>query len=130
MGIDDLVLKGEVQQLVAIVPGKFEVKFRSITPEENLFIKELITKEAAFSDSHTMEKFNYFQLCCAIVHINGEALPGFRSSDDKLDEKLFFERYKRITRMSGYVLQDLAINYFWFDIRVRKLLNPENLGNG
>ena len=132
MKFDDLLIRGEVRQTVPILPGKFEVRFRSMLPEENLLLKEIISKDDNINDSHTMEKFNLLQLACAIVSVNGDELTPVWPQYDKEgrpDEAILTQRFKKVQKMSGYIVQDLAINYFWFDIRVRKLINPEALGN-
>lgn len=131
MNIDDLVLRDEVQQLVPIVPGKFEVLFRSITPDENLFIKRFVTKaDSGQNEQYILEKFGICQLVCSVVAINGRPLPEHRDVAGDIVEKNFEAKLKMMLKKSGYVIGDLGINYTWFDIRVRKLLNPDILGNG
>jgi hypothetical protein len=130
MNIEDLIWKDEVRQLVPVVPGKFEVEFRSITSQENLFLKQFIAKEATTTDMYLVEKLGICQVTCALVSINGKPLPDHRSPDGAVDETLFKEKFKKVAKMSSYVVGDLGINYMWFDIRVRKLINPDVLGNG
>lgn len=133
MSLDDLITKEEVQQSVPIVPGKFEVIFRSLTPEESLFIKQYIAEEQSkgkVSDAYSMEKFSLCQLCCAVVAINGAKFVEHRDSNGSPKKELFESKLKQIMRKSGYVVADLGLNYFWFDMRVRRLLSPEALGNG
>lgn len=129
--IDDLILRDEVQQTVPVVPGKFEIIYRSITPEENLYIKRyLALKDQGQAEQYLLEKFGMLQLCCSVVAINGRALPDHRGQNGEIDEKSFEAKLKLLLKKSGYVVADLGINYMWFDIRVRKLLNPDALGNG
>jgi hypothetical protein len=131
MSIDDLILRDEVRQLVPIIPGKFEVLFRSMTPEENLFIKQIIAKfDQDKSDQYVMEKFAICQLTCCVMAINGRTFPDHRKPDGTPDDDLFNAKLKQLVKKSGYVIADLDLNYAWFDIRVRKLLNPDDLGNG
>lgn len=131
MKLEDLILKNEVQQVVPIVQGQLEVTFRSMTPEENLFIKQYIAKnDAAQNENYLIEKFGICQLVCSLVAVNGKTFVDHRGQDGSPDEKLFEQKLKTLIKMSGYLVADLGINYFWFDIRVRRLLNPESLGNG
>jgi hypothetical protein len=131
MNIEDLLLKDEVQQTVIIVPDKFTVTFRSMTPEENLFIKQYVAKhDIDKTEQYLVEKFAICQLVCSVVAINGKPFVDHRSQDGSPDEKLFEQKLKQLLRKSGYVIADLGVNYLWFDIRVRKLLNPDALGNG
>ena len=131
MALEDLIIKDEVQQLVPIIPSKFEVLYRSMTPEENLFIKRYVAKnDQGQSDQYVIEKFGTCQIACSVLAINGKPLPDHRDLNGNIDENLFEAKLKLLLKKSGYVVADLGINYSWFDIRVRKLLNPDALGNG
>jgi hypothetical protein len=131
MSLADLIMRDEVKQLVPIVPKEFEVLYRSATPEESLFVKAIIAKENSPSDSYSLEKYSLCMLACSLISINGKELPEHRKSDGTgPDAALFEAKLKRVTKMSAYVVADLGINYSWFDMRVRRLLNPERLGNG
>lgn len=130
MSLDDLVLKDEVQQVVPVLPGKFEITFRTMSPEESLFVKQYLAKEQAPSESYALEKFSLCQLACALVAINNVDFPDHRTPDGSPDAELFKVKLKKLMRKSGYVIADLGLNFIWFDIRVRKLLSPDKLGNG
>jgi hypothetical protein len=131
MKLEDLLMKDEVQQNVPVVPDKFEILFRSITPEENLYIKRYVAKnDTGQSDQYVLEKFGMCQLVCSVLAINNRPLPDHRAQDGSIDDAAFEKKLKILLRKSGYVIADLGINYGWFDIRVRKLLNPDALGNG
>lgn len=130
MSLDDLILKDEVQQVVPVVPGKFEITFRSMTPDESLFIKRYVAKETIQNDQYLMEKFSLCQIACSLLAINGRPLPDHRTMDGTVEEKNFEVKLKAVMKKSAYVLADIGINYAWFDIRVRKLLNSGDLGNG
>ena len=131
MKLEDLIMHDEVRQLVPIVPKKFEVWFRSIKPDENLYIKQYLTKhDSGQSDQYLIEKFGILQLVCSLISINGKTFPEIRDPKDEIDDAGFDTKLKMLLKKSGYVIADLGINYAWFDIRVRKLLNPDALGNG
>jgi hypothetical protein len=120
-----------VQQNVPIVPGEFEVVFRSMTPDENLFIKSYVAKnDQGKSDQYVLEKYGICQIACSVLSINGRALPDHRDAEGNPNEKNFDVKLKMLLKKSGYVVADLGINYMWFDIRVRKLLSPDAVGNG
>lgn len=130
MKLEDLIMADEVKQIVPIIPGKYTVTFRSTSPEENLFIKQFLAKEEAPSESYALEKFSLCQLACALVAINGVEFPDHRKPDGAPDVELFKKKLTQLMKKSGYVIADLGLNYIWFDIRVRKLLSPDKLGNG
>lgn len=130
MKFEDLLYKNEVEQKVPILPGKFEPVFRSVTPEESLFIKKFISKEDETSDQYLLEKYNLCLLTCSLVSLNDKLLPDHKDSSGNVDEKLFEAKLKVMMKKSGYVVADLGINYTWFDIRVRKLITADGLKNG
>ena len=130
MNFEDLLMKDEVRQRVPIIPDKFEPTFRSITPLESLFIKRRMSKETITTDQYLGEKYNLLLLTCCLVDINGVPLPDHMNMQGEPDEKLFDEKLAVIMKKSGYIIADLSVNYIWFDIRVRRLLNPDDLKNG
>lgn len=131
MKLEDLIMQDEVRQLVPIVPKKFEVLFRSMKPDENLYIKQYLTKnDPNQSDQYLLEKYGILQLVCTVLSINGKGFPEIRDEKGDISEASFEVKLKMLLKKSGYVVADLGINYSWFDIRVRRLLNPDALGNG
>jgi len=130
MDVGDLILKGEVRQVVPIIPDKFVATFRSTLPEESLFIKKLVAEATTVSDQHTLEYYGILQLCLSLVQLNNMRLPGHLDEHGNPNEALFAEKKKTVMRLSGYVINDLMINLSWFDIRVRKLMNADLMGNG
>lgn len=130
MLIEDLILRGEVKQVIPIVPDKFVVEFRSTLPEESLFIKRRVALEKAVSDQHTLERYGLLNLCCSLVQVNGEKFPSHLDENQSPSDVLFDKKFARMMKLSGYVITDLMVNVAWFDIRVRKLLNSDAMGNG
>jgi hypothetical protein len=130
MNLEDLIMKDEVQQTVPVLPGKFEPRFRTLNPEESLFLKQFLAKESSPNESYAAEKWGLCQLACSLVSLNGADFPDHRKPDGTPDEELFKVKLKRLMKKSGYLIADMSINYYWFDIRVRRLLAPEKLGNG
>lgn len=134
MAFEDLLLNDEVRQTVSIIPNKFEPTFRSITPVESLYIKQRMSKEIVQTDQYLGEKYNLLLLCCSLIDINGAPFPDHRKHKHDgtfdIDDSLFDDKLGALMKKSGYIIADLGINYFWFDIRVRRLLNPDDLKNG
>lgn len=134
MDFEELLLNDEVKQRVPIIPEKFEPSFRSITPVESLYIKQRMSKELVNTDQYLGEKYNLLLLCCSLLDINGQPFPDHRKHKHDgtfdIDDKLFDDKLAALMKKSGYIIADLGINYYWFDIRVRRLLNPDDLKNG
>lgn len=133
MDFEDLLMQDEVTQKVPILPGKFEPRFRSLRPIETLYLKQRMAKETVQTDQYLGEKYNLMLLCCSLVDINGAPLPDHRRHSQtgfEVEDKLFNEKLAALMQKSAYIIADLSVNYIWFDLRVRRLLNPDALGNG
>ena len=50
--------------------------------------------------------------------------------EPELDEDAFWKKFEYVARFPFHMLASLGVNYFWFDVRVRKLFVAEKLGNG
>ncbi len=132
MSLEDLLYKNEVRQKVPVVPGKFEPTFRTYTPEESLFLKKFLGDEAGDNNTqaYVQEKLVLCQLCCGLVALNDTLMPDHLDESGTPTRELFNKKLKVILKKSSYITADLCINYAWFDIRVRKLLNPDAVKNG
>lgn len=130
MNFEDLLIRDEVRQMVPIIPGKFEPMFRSISPQESLFIKKKLADAPIQSNQYVGELYQLYVLTCGLYALNGEPLPPHTNQDGDVDEQAFDKKFKKVIRKSAYILADLSLNYGWFDIRVRKLINPDDLKNG
>lgn len=129
MSFKELLERDEVRQKVVIIPGEFEPTYRSLTPEENFFVKKMMAAESG-SDQYMLEKFAMMQLCCSLVDINGTPLVDHRNPNGEVDVQMFDKKMKQLMKKSLTIIADLGLNYAWFDIRVRKLINPDELKNG
>lgn len=130
MDFRDLLEKDEVRQVVPIRPDDFVVEYRSMTPAESLFIKQIMSKEENRTELYVVEKYGLCQLACGLVAINGTYYAPHFTKDGDVDEEVFTSKLKKLTKKSGYIIADLALNYHWFDLRVRRLINVDEVGNG
>jgi hypothetical protein len=133
MAFEDLLMKDEVQQTVPIIPGKFEPTFRSLRPLESLYLKSRMAKETINTEQYLGEKYQLLLLTCSLLSINGVSFPDHRKHHDgsfEVTDEFFDAKFKMVTQKSAYILADLSVNLMWFDIRVRKLINPDDLKNG
>lgn len=130
MSLRDLVVYDEVKQTVPIVPDEFVVKFRSITPAESLYIKKQLSNAPVQTQQYVGELYNLYMLTAGLLELNGSAFLPHMKSNGEIDESAFEDKFKKLCRKSGYVIADLSLNYIWFDVRVRKLINPGDLKNG
>jgi hypothetical protein len=132
MKFEDMLLFDEVKQTVPIrKDGKFTVVFRSLRPEESLFLKEYLSKKAPPNEAYAIEKLALMQLACSLVKINDQEWPSHLDKNGDPKEDLFEAKLRKLSKKSGYVVADLSINYGWFDLRCRRLMLDEGaLGNG
>jgi len=130
MSFEDLLMKNEVHQIVPIIPGKFEVIFRSMVPAESLFVKQFMSAESQKSENYYLEKMSMCNIAIGLLSINGKPIGAPHLNDDEVNEEVFKQKLKSLSKKSAYILADLSLNYAWFDLRVRRLLSPEKLGNG
>lgn len=133
LDLTDLVVTGQVRQTVPIIPGTFEPEFQSYAAEEDLSIKRLIGEEAESlkpSDRYILDKYQLMGLTIALVSINKHQFPDYRSADGKFDEEKFWVKYAIVARLNYHMMASLMVNWFWFDMRVRRLFKAEELGNG
>lgn len=131
--IDDLITKGFVSQRVPIIPGKFEPTFCSLSGEDDLALKRLVMVESRgleVSERYLLDKFSLMTLVAGLYALNGNPVPDFHDKDGHFDEDTFWLKFKSITKYPFHMLASIGVNYFWFDIRVRKLFVADNLGNG
>jgi len=119
--LDELISIGRSKQRVPIVPDSFEPVFQTVTGEEDLFIKGLLGKERG-SDLYLSQKFSVLNLTMGLYSINGLDLPPYEK-DGKLDEDLFKKRFEWVQRLPAQMLISLQVNYYWFDLRTRKLFS-------
>lgn len=126
--LDEYVMNGFVRQRVPIVPGKYEVTFQSMALEDELKLKDLIAKEVSsveLGDKYLVDKYGYMGLAVGLhmVHTNGKDLlfPSHLNNEGVFDEKLFWEKFKKVLRLPFHLAASLAINFFWFEVRVRRL---------
>lgn len=126
--LDEYVMNGFVRQRVPIVPGVFEVTFQSMALEDELTLKNLIAKEAnalELSDRYLVDKYGYMGLAVGLhmIHSAGKDIPfpSHLNNEGVFDETLFWAKFKRVLRLPFHLAASLAINFFWFEVRVRRL---------
>lgn len=133
LSLEELVMKGFVSQRVPIIPDKFEPTFCSVSAEDDLAIKRLImeeNKKLEVSERYLLDKFSIMSVVLGVTNINGNPLPDYRDKDGNFDDGLFWKKFNFLTKYPLHMLGSLGVNFYWFDVRVRKLFVAEKLGNG
>lgn len=133
LDIGDLIMKGYVTQTVPIIPGKFEPEFQSMTGEEDLALKRLVmeeTRSLGATEQYMLDKFSIMSVAVGIRAINKKLLPDHRDNNGDFNEDLFRKKFSLVVKYPFHMIASLGVNFFWFDIRVRKLFVAEKVKNG
>jgi hypothetical protein len=133
MDITDLIVRGFVTQVVPIVPGKFEVEFRSVSGEDDLAVKRLLMLESKgleVTERYLLDKYSLMGVTCGLYAINNNKVPDHHDRDGNFNEEAFWKKFTFVTKYPLHMLGSIGVNCFWFDIRVRRLFVAEKLGNG
>lgn len=133
LDLTELIITAQIHQTVPIVPGVFEPEFQSYAGEEDLCVKRLIGEEVKSlepSDRYILDKYQLMGLTIALVSINSYKFPDYRDSSGKFNEEAFWAKYAIVSRLNYHMMASLMVNWFWFDMRVRRLFKAEELGNG
>lgn len=133
MDVTDYIMNGYVEQTVPI-NSKLTYVFRSTDGQVDLALKRLIVKELkdgfTHDDRYILDKYAMMSVACFIHKINNITLPSYQDAEGNFDDKSFWEKFNRVVKLGLHVLASLGVNGFWFDIRVRKLMVADSLGNG
>lgn len=133
LDIGQLIAEGRVTQVIPIKPGVFEPEFQSYSGNEDLVVKRLISAEQKridLPDQYLVDKFVLLGLTISLVSVNKHQLPDYRGPDGLFDEDLFWKKYAIVSEFNMHMIASLAVHWFWFDLRVRRLFVADDLGNG
>ena len=120
----------ELRQRVPVVPGKFEPQFRTPSGQEDLWVKKEISRETG-SDVYVRDKFSVLNLTLALVDINGQIqFSNHLKKDGTVDSAKFKKKLEEVMRLPIQMLNDLSIQYAWFDLRTRRILTVGEVKNG
>jgi hypothetical protein len=121
---------GEVTQLVPIVPGKLEVKFRTITEYEEGWVDSYLGRNKDLTNRQFLRAMNECSLAFYIDSVNGVTWPPATGRDGQVIPQNIDERLSRVRKMNSTIFALFVQNLGWFVERVSKALTLEALGNG
>lgn len=132
MDLASYIVDGFVTQYVRI-NSKLAYTFQSVDGETDLALKRLIVTEAkgfSVDDRYVLDRYAIMSMTCALVEVNNIKLPSYFDSEGHFNADLFWVKFTKVAKLGVHLLASVGINAYWFDIRVRKLLLAESLGNG
>jgi len=124
----DMVTKREVQQNVPVVPGRMEFLFRTLSQTENIFCLQYVY-EFPGSEAYVNELLNTAKLVCSTVAINGAMLPN-HMKDGSVDREGFQRKWDQVVSFPVQLVGDMSVQLIWFNNRVNRLFDIDNLKNG
>jgi hypothetical protein len=133
LSIDDLIIRDFVEQRVPIIPGRFEVTYRSMSGEVDLALKQLLMEESGktnVSDQYVLDKFAFMTLTAGTAAINGNPTPRHTDADGNFSPEAFWVKFNWMVRRPLHMLASISTNHIWFEMRVRKLFVAETVKNG
>jgi len=137
LNIEDAIINDYLEQRVPIIPGKFEPTFRTISAEEELALKRLLMLEAQklkIQEHYLLDKYAVMTVVAGTVAINNMRLPEHTivgaNGIPVFDDDRFWQKFNALARKPIFMMASLGVHFFWFDIRCRKLVVTEKVGNG
>jgi hypothetical protein len=133
MSVEDLVVSGYAAQRVPVIPGKFEIVFKTTEGDADLAIKRLIMEDARsleVNDRYYLDKFSLMSMTALLHGINNKTYMEHRDKDGDFNDDAFREKFRQVLRLPTHMLASIGVNAMWFEARVRKLFAMEKLGNG
>lgn len=125
-----LLSGGEVTQNIPIIPGKLEVKFRTITEYEEGWVDTYLGKQKDLTNRQVLRALNECSLACYIESVNGVKWPPAIGRDGQVIPQNIDDRLSRVRKFHSSIFALLVQNLGWFVERVNKSLTTEALGNG
>jgi hypothetical protein len=88
------------------------------------------TRSLAVTEQYMIDKHSVMAITCGVKAINKKVLPDHRNKDGSFNDELFRSKFSLVVRYPFHMIASLGLNWFWFDIRVRKLFVAEKIKNG
>lgn len=127
LNVEDIFTYGELRQ--RIVLENYTIEFRTTSGEEDLEIKnQLFSAEG--TARYVIDKFALMNLCIGLRALNDQVWPSHLDKDDNFDLDLFNKKFKKLLKIPTILLEDMSLNYTWFNDRAKKIITADKLGNG
>ena len=128
--IDELFISGELRQQVTIRPKRLVVTYRTLSSREDLYIKRRLNEVRDENLRYAEDRFLYMLLAAHVHTYNGKELPSIQDEKGEIQDALFDKRFKFICDLPQLIMEEIWVNFIWFEARVRRALEAENLSDG
>jgi hypothetical protein len=132
LDLGELIMNSRVTQRIPVRPGQYEPELQSMTGEEELALKRLLMEERgkiAAPDRYLLDKYQLMTIACGLYAINNKILPSHLDEKGNFNDEKFWTKFNMVLKLPFHMLASLGLQYYWFDIRVRKLFVAERLKN-
>jgi hypothetical protein len=134
LDVGDLITDQFIVQRVPILPGKFEVTFKTQDGETDLALKRLIMEDAnsigEVTERYYLDRFSFMSTAASTYAINNTPLLDHRDENGDFNDELFRKKFNWMLKLPLHMLASIGLNSMWFEMRVRALFKAEKLGNG
>ena len=127
--IDDLFVSGEIRQSVVIRPNRLTVVFRTLKGKEDLYIKKRLNEVKDDVVRYAEDRFLYMLLCAHVYSYNGQVLTDI-FEDGKISNTNFNKRFEELCNIPSVLIEEIWVNFRWFEARVKQALESDNLKGG
>lgn len=135
--LEDLLLQDSVVQVVPVIPGKYELAFRSLTGMAWEAIEHWVwvqAREIKASQGYADDKLTMARAVVGLERINGVLMPSAWKNPadpgDGIDLVKLGEKYNYVIRKNVHMLASISVQHQWFEQRVRALWRAQNIKNG
>lgn len=136
LDLGEYIMNGYVRQFISIVPGKYEIEFKSLDLEEDYNVKRLVWRYSRETDGGlpavlTNELYVLMTNVTALWAFNRDLEDSHLDpGTGKFNEDLFFRKFNRAWKRGFHLMASMSVHYHWFDARVKRLLLAERIKNG
>ena len=123
------ILLGRARQIVPVTDD-LNVVYQTIKGHEDLLIKRMLREDYDQLDMYFNTKRDLLSLAISLSSINGREMPGLEGPDGRATEETLKQRMDAVLDLPLPLLASLAVNYTWFDLRVKRKMAPSVLKNG
>ena len=103
--------------------------FRILKGKEDLYIKKRLNEVKDDVVRYAEDRFLYMLLCAHIHSFNGKELTNI-FEDGKISNINFDKRFDELCNIPSVLIEEIWVNFRWFEDRVKTALESDNLKSG
>jgi len=131
LDLSEIIERGYVTQRVPIVPGKWEPTFQSLTAQDELSLRRLLTQEMKSVEQpndYFQTKYALMAAVAGLRAVNNHTLPDHRDVNGDFDDERYWAKFNQVQKFAYHMLTSVSVHALYFDIRVRSLFKATKNG--